>query len=898
MTPHKSTPPRSGGQHHRHVGASPRWSLTPPILASHLSSPLNSPAVDVLDGGVAALAWAPQATSLVLCGASHAVQVLEVSLARTVHLPRVDLTSATHSRSAVMTTPPAGVLLAGHALLVAPPENEYEEEALAGSVNFAPAPSAGSPDAHQPPPHMGQPAALRSATQEALRAWRVLQCRAPAAYVAEHWPLTCAAVSHDGAVIAASGARGLLLCSWRASGGPSWRMFNDVAQERSLAVDHLAWLGTSVAVVTRATATKAAQTSQQRGRVSSVPPGAQLLVFPRNRLDMGAVQGRMDLGASATAAVVALDASPCGSRVAMALHDGKIIVLGCFWTKDTSARGITTSRVAFQRIHIVPAPHSAAGAALPAVRITLTPCGGGSDLGIAVLRTNGELSAVQLGACSGDTTAVDSRTIAGDVDAFWVPSNGAHQGAIDLPPSSGPPTWWIYGPQGMRLISPWPQQADAPAASLPVDDDPALAFDREAVPLSMSARPAAGLTWLTQRLSPQHGFVRADLPWFQPCPRAQPVLPCVLRHLLGQGKDTQAAELVAEAHRQGQPHLVSSLEWVLFTTLDAAVSRKQLSSLSFTSALGALSRCVALMSGFSEFPDVVVSVARKTDEREWRALFAATGSPSALFEACLASGRLRTAACYLLIIDSVEGAIEGQERALQLLQAALQSRSEYALAGELVRFLRRSGHEATLQSQLGIEEGDESAMEGQRSSTGGGGSLLYRSFSALFRTSSDSTAGLDAAALAREEALQGRVQAMLTSHGEELAACCDYRRLLALQRATHVQLSAVFKRVAHAAHESRVPQPLCATQDAFATALSCAVDAMGDGALPARNADCALIADFALRAGALDHAALCGIMAGAPGHVHASVSGVVKQALASTQLSDRARALLATVIDV
>ena len=854
VTPHK----QQQGTPHKHraaatVAASPRWSLVVPTTTAAPSSspPPGSPAVDVLDSGVAALAWAPHATSLVLCGASHAVQVLELSLAAAV--PQTRVPSAP--------SPAAAVLLASNGVLVAPVEEDRDSIPLEGSS-------------------VSLPLSYRAETD-------VLHCRAPLAYVADNWPLTHAAVSHDGGCVAAAGARGVVLCTWRAPGGPAWRMFSDVAQERAICSAGLAWLGQASLCVVNATPLSRKHRASQPSRGAGLPgQGAELLIFPRTRLDVSAVQGRWDLPQGAPAA---LDASPCGTRIALAMHDGNVTVLSCIWTTRTSSRGVVTSSVAIE-----PAASIALPSSLPISRVTLA---GAADT-LALLRSNGELSALDLGSGS-------CKIVATDVDSFWVPSNSA----ADMPPDAavGPASmWWVYGPPGMRLVAPW-ATADAAAtsnssarASAPsMPDDPAVAFDREAVPVGMTSGPSA-VTWLTQRLNPQPGFARADLPWFQPCPRAQPVLPCVLRHLLGQGADAQAAALAAEAHVTGQPHFVSSLEWVLFTTLDAHVTRK-------TAAPGpggeatatALSRTVALISPFPEFPDVVVSVARKTDEREWRALFAATGSPSALFEACLASGRLRTAACYLLIIDSVEGAVEGQDRALQLLHAALQSRAEYALAGELVRFLRRSGHEATLQSNG--EGSDSEDVDGRQREIGQRRSFLYRGLSALFlgADGGGGEAQHGSAAREREAALAARVQSALFAHGSELLVSCEYGRLLALHKATHVQLAALFRRLAHAADETPVAQPLCATPDAFATALSCAVEALGDAAVSVaspRWEELAHVAEAALRAGALDHAAVCGVLARAPGCVSEAVWPTVREAAQSKQLSDKARTLLGHVV--
>jgi RAB6A-GEF complex partner protein 1 len=65
--------------------------------------------------------------------------------------------------------------------------------------------------------------------------------RPPAAYLAANWPLRHAALSADGGDLAVAGRHGLALFARRSG---RWRLFGDISQERSLAVQVL---GCSVA---------------------------------------------------------------------------------------------------------------------------------------------------------------------------------------------------------------------------------------------------------------------------------------------------------------------------------------------------------------------------------------------------------------------------------------------------------------------------------------------------------------------------------------------------------------------------------------------------------------------------------------------------------------------------
>ncbi|XP_019190491.1 PREDICTED: RAB6A-GEF complex partner protein 1-like isoform X2 [Ipomoea nil] len=152
------------------------------------------------------------------------------------------------------------------------------------------------------------------------------------------------------------------------------------------------------------------------------------------------------------------------------------------------------------------------------------------------------------------------------------------------------------------------------------------------------------------------------------------------------------AQLSAE-----KPHFSHCLEWLLFTVFEAEISRQNTNKNHTTvpnhaTSCSLLEKTCDLIRNFPEYFDVAVSVARKTDARHWGDLFAAAGRSTELFEECFQNRWYRTAACYILVIAKLEGPAVSQYCAMRLLQAALDE-SLYELAGELVRFLLRSGRE-------------------------------------------------------------------------------------------------------------------------------------------------------------------------------------------------------------
>ena len=216
-------------------------------------------------------------------------------------------------------------------------------------------------------------------------------------------------------------------------------------------------------------------------------------------------------------------------------------------------------------------------------------------------------------------------------------------------------SWWTYGAEGVRVwyvpaggppIVPTPAHggggsgarpsgsSEAPgrtSADSSIDSsidsssrasralafsDPELEFDREAYPVGVSLWEGAApvLIGVTQRLA--RASCASDA-CFEPTPKAQPVLPCLLRHLLRVGESATARRVArVSAHAPGFAH---ALEWLLFAALDrhAGPGAPPRGSSARDAAERALADALELVSTFPEHLDVIVSVARKTDSVQW-----------------------------------------------------------------------------------------------------------------------------------------------------------------------------------------------------------------------------------------------------------------------------------------
>nr|XP_039247994.1 guanine nucleotide exchange factor subunit RIC1-like [Styela clava] len=99
---------------------------------------------------------------------------------------------------------------------------------------------------------------------------------------------------------------------------------------------------------------------------------------------------------------------------------------------------------------------------------------------------------------------------------------------------------------------------------------------------------------------------------------------------------------------------------------------------------------VKFIAEFPEYHETIVHCARKTEIALWQYLFNSVGNPKELFEDCLESDQLETAASYLIILQNLEKLSLARQDANRLLTKAL-SASMWSLSADIIRFLRAIG---------------------------------------------------------------------------------------------------------------------------------------------------------------------------------------------------------------
>uniref|UniRef100_A0A8C9T6T1 Protein RIC1 homolog n=1 Tax=Scleropages formosus TaxID=113540 RepID=A0A8C9T6T1_SCLFO len=105
-----------------------------------------------------------------------------------------------------------------------------------------------------------------------------------------------------------------------------------------------------------------------------------------------------------------------------------------------------------------------------------------------------------------------------------------------------------------------------------------------------------------------------------------------------------------------------------------------------------LPRVAKFITEFPFFLQTIVHCARKTEYALWNYLFAAVGNPKDLFEECLMTHDLDTAASYLIILQNMEVPAVSRQHATLLFTSALEH-SKWDLCRHIMRFLKAIGSE-------------------------------------------------------------------------------------------------------------------------------------------------------------------------------------------------------------
>ncbi|XP_055854066.1 guanine nucleotide exchange factor subunit Rich [Episyrphus balteatus] len=161
--------------------------------------------------------------------------------------------------------------------------------------------------------------------------------------------------------------------------------------------------------------------------------------------------------------------------------------------------------------------------------------------------------------------------------------------------------------------------------------------------------------------------------------KSQVYLHKILRQLIKRNLGYSAWEIAKSC--SALPYFPHSLELLLHEVLEEEATSKD----PIPDAL-----LPSILDFIREFPvhmQTIVQCARKTEIALWPYLFSVAGKPKDLFQQCLKSEELETAASYLIILQNLEPSAVSKQYATLLLDIALENR-KWELAKDLIRFLK------------------------------------------------------------------------------------------------------------------------------------------------------------------------------------------------------------------
>lgn len=562
----------------------------------------------------------------------------------------------------------------------------------------------------------------------------------PNDYLSRNWPPKRVAVSADGFCIAVAGTHGIAIYHIKSL---KWKVFGDLEHDRRIKCCALAWMGRTIVIGNEA----------QGGALSSTST-YELLFYPRDQLESSALQAQRKLPSRPLLTDVRAD-----GYLLVICEDAQVLLFRLTEYPSRSRIGLQevyrlilpTRELTpmYQQDHVSkmngakpddespPAP----GGGISAARIFPPLSHARSKNGtvapvprkIMLLRSTGSLILL-------DTENMVSTALLRYVERFWYTP-------VDCTPFdmiSHRPVWWAYGDDGLHVCfqddlgKEYGFSALRPADASPLsyssrrkgmDIEQWFELDPEVYPLSIMSKYGM-LLGATQGLE-THNLDGGNVSMYRHViqVKRQPILHTLLRHLLMKPKSDERSALQVALRCVEQPQFADSLEWLLYEAVleydediningtgkehanglhpNQALTRKSskvLINKSFPESPRRkkagdelFPRVIRLLKYFGEYEDIVVRCARKLDPKRWPLLFSVAGEPAALLEQCFVSGRLRTAACLLVILQEMWGFISSTPHSLRLVEAAL-SRGELALAADLANFLRKADRAGMLNS--------------------------------------------------------------------------------------------------------------------------------------------------------------------------------------------------------
>ncbi|XP_073843768.1 guanine nucleotide exchange factor subunit Rich [Musca autumnalis] len=486
--------------------------------------------------------------------------------------------------------------------------------------------------------------------------WTVLQL--PQTYVATNWPIRYSAIDAEGVHVAVAGRTGLAHYSMQTK---KWKLFGNESQEKDFVVSGglLWWKGFIVC--------GCYSLLDRTDEIRCYPEECKLDNQFGNRIQVRAPVISLNMFRDQ---LIALTADGIVTLFAMRKCDAYTLKADCVYEVDVKSICIH-----------------------PACIVSLTVTNLRNDLTAksVVSAGNGEAETIIVNVCGrilmiqrdNNNAVVNSlmaSCLASCVECFWL-SNSTQVGS-----PMRDCLWLFSGIHGMRLwlpiLPPSTEQRRDSSHRLHtfMSKRIMLSFPLKLYPLvilfdNVIVLGVENETILYTNESNSH----FSLPFSQLERKSQVYLHKILRQLIKRNLGYSAWEIAQSCRRL--PYFPHSLELLLHEVLEEEATSKE----PIPDAL--LPSILDFIREFPVYLQTIVQCARKTEIALWPYLFSMAGKPKDLFQQCLESEELVTAASYLIILQNLEPSVISKQYATLLLEIALQHQ-KWDLAKDLIRFLK------------------------------------------------------------------------------------------------------------------------------------------------------------------------------------------------------------------
>lgn len=571
----------------------------------------------------------------------------------------------------------------------------------------------------------------------------------PHDYLWRNWPPTRIAVNVDASYVAVAGEHGVAICHAKTQ---KWRVFGDLEHDRRIRCCALAWVGRTVIIGNEI------ESGGFRSRSSS---SFELLFYPRDQVESSALQAQRQLPSRPVLTDVRADGYLlviCEDAHVFLFHMIEHYARARIELREVYRLFLPTRELTPLYQQDKPTKMFSRSAKESLEETPPAPGGGISEARIFPplfrARTNGEFDEpppthIMLLRSTGslillDTERMLSTALLRYVERFWYTP-------VDCTPFdmiSHRPVWWAYGDDGlhvcfqdgMPLLNGLEKDGDGAEYGMissrkkAVEVEQWFELDPEVYPLSIMSKYGMLLGASQGLTSHSLDSEASSMPYHVIQVKRQPILHTLLRHLLMKPMSDERTALQVALKCVPQPQFADSLEWLLYEAVlehdddvNVSVNGKNIQAANDARGMrpkrlygpgskhltsdkrfpesprrkkaggDLFPRVIRLLKYFGEYEDIVVRCARKLDSKRWPLLFSLAGEPAALLEQCFVSGRLRTAACLLVILQEMWGFISSTPHSLRLVEAAL-ARGELSLAADLANFLAKADRAGMLNS--------------------------------------------------------------------------------------------------------------------------------------------------------------------------------------------------------